>query len=63
MSEGKNGNFLLEGGKITPKMRKEQGLPAPLLIGGGAVLVAALTALSYRASVRFYRNRRSGLYN
>ena len=38
-------------------------LPAPLLIGGGAVLVAALTALSYRASVRFYRNRRSGLYN
>lgn len=38
-------------------------LPAPLLIGGGTVLVAALTALSYRASVRFYRNRRSGLYN
>lgn len=37
-------------------------LPMPLLIGSGVALVAALTALSYRVSVRFYRNRRSGLY-
>ena len=33
----------------------------PILMQIG--VVAALTALSYRASVRFYRNRRSGLYN
>ena len=37
-------------------------LPMPLLAGGGVVLVAALTVLSYRLSVRFYLRRREGAY-
>ena len=37
-------------------------LPMPLLAGGGVVLVAALTVLSYRLSVRFYLRRREGVY-
>ena len=38
-------------------------LPLPALAAGVAALAAAATAVSFRLSVRFYRNRQNGVYD
>ena len=48
---------------VLPELPKLPTLPLPVTAAVIAVLVAAATLVSFRASVHFYKNRQNGLYD